>query len=137
MIMGAFASIGLGPRRVEVLLSTHAIERFNERVRPGLDYASAAVELARLVLAAELSTEPPTWLAATQAQRSAMYAVIGDLVLPLDPSRQDQAALCALTCLARGSISSHTRERRTRARKGARGRRGRRGGRGSLLAATP
>jgi len=42
-----------------IQLSTHAVERFQQRVRPALALPDAGEELARLALVAELAAEPP------------------------------------------------------------------------------
>jgi hypothetical protein len=88
---------------VTVLISTHAIERYQARVRPGLTFEQAEADLQRLLALGTLTRIPPEWLAARQR----------DLVFPLDPARSDQTAMCALTCLARGGISTAARARRT------------------------
>jgi hypothetical protein len=99
-------------RTIEIHLSEHAVQRFHERVRPGLDRIAAEDALARLALHGTIDTEPPDWLARHQRQHAACYLVAGDVVLPLDPCRRDPAVLVALTCLARGGLSEPARQRR-------------------------
>lgn len=103
--------------RLEIHLSQHAIDRFHERVRPGLDRAAAEDALAQLALLGTIESEPPEWLARRQRQRAACYLVAGDVVLPLDPYRRDPRVLVALTCVARGGISELARQRRNEGRR--------------------
>jgi hypothetical protein len=81
--LAATARIGQNP--VTVLLTQHAIGRFNQRVRPTLDEDQAGAELRRLVCLGTISATAPRWLAETQHQAAAMYLVVGDVVIPLDP----------------------------------------------------
>ena len=103
--------------RIEIHLSQHAVDRFHERVRPGLDRTAAEDALAQLALLGTIEPEPPEWLARRQRQRAACYLVAGDVVLPLDPCRRDPTVLVALTCLARGGISELARHRRNSQRR--------------------
>lgn len=93
-------------------LSDHAVERFQQRVRPALALPDAREELVHLALVAELATEPPAWHAACCAQLAPWYLVIGDVVLPLKPHWAEPDALIATTCLARGERSADVRRRR-------------------------
>ena len=95
-------------------LSTHAIERFAQRVRPGLDPAAAAEQLAQLALAGELRDEPPSWHLAGAAQIAPWYLVIADIVLPLRPHRSEPGVLVATTCLAREGRGRFRREQARR-----------------------
>jgi hypothetical protein len=92
-----------------IRFSSHAVDRFQERVRPTLDEVSALRELRRLVHHGTIATEPPGWLQATARQRAPLYLVIGDLVLPLDISRRSNDQLIALTVIPRGSLSTNAR----------------------------
>ena len=103
-----------------VQLSRHAVERFQERVRPALGFPEAEDELARLTLAAELAAEPPAWHAASCAQIAPWYLVVGDVVLPLKQHRTEPDVLVATTCLARGERSEDARRRLRARRRGAR-----------------
>ena len=97
---------------LEIRLTTHAVDRFHERVRPALTRAAAEDELARLVLFGSIFSEAPAWFAIRQRQRAAAYLVIGDLVLPLEPVGTGGDAYSAVTCIARGGISETARFRR-------------------------
>jgi hypothetical protein len=94
------------------LLTSHAVKRFRERVRPGLAWDAAESELLRLLDFGETSTEPPAWLADRQLEQAEMYLVIGDLVFPLERSSYDDNRWLAKTCIARGGISELARARR-------------------------
>lgn len=97
---------------VAVRFTSHARERFRDRVRPGIDERRATLELQGLSAAGTLQREPPTWLDATQ-QAPAMYLVAGDIAFPVDPSRGDQQRLTAITCLTRPT-RSRTKDHRPR-----------------------
>jgi hypothetical protein len=106
------------PGELSIVLSAHAIERYRERVRPGLELHAAAIALERLVAYGAVRNRAPDWVADRQRQRAAFYLIVGDLVFPMDPSHRDPASLRVLTCLARGAISPAARERRRRAPQG-------------------
>jgi hypothetical protein len=93
---------------LEICITTHAVERFQERVRPGLSFAAAADELAHLIGLGELREEPPPWCL---TREDAGYLVIGDLVLPLAACAED-GVFYATTCLTRGSRSRFRRRPR-------------------------
>jgi tRNA C32,U32 (ribose-2'-O)-methylase TrmJ len=101
---------------VTIQLSQHAVERFQQRVRPALSLLDAERELAQLALAGELIPEPPAWHAATCAQIAEWYLVIADVVLPLKQHWSDRDVLVATTCLARGERSAEARHRRRQRR---------------------
>lgn len=95
---------------IEIELTNHAIDRFHERVRPGLARASAEVELARLALFGAMVADPPPWYSPCEDHEASAYLVIGDLVLPLRAG--DDGVHVAVTCIARGGISPAARARR-------------------------
>lgn len=98
-----------------IIFTTHAIERFRDRVRPGLSFADAEVELARLAPAGQVVSESPDWHARRAAQRALCYLVIGDLVLPLKAAHQP-GRYVATTCIPKGGLSEASRQRRNRHR---------------------
>lgn len=104
---------------LEIQLTTHAIERFQQRVRPGLDLEAAGDELARLLATAAIVQDPPDWFARRQARVACSYLVVGDLVLPLQQSRSGDGTLVAVSCIPRGSLSEMARARRNSARRRA------------------
>lgn len=99
--------------RVDVF--DHAVERYVERVRPGSESARARSELAHLLRIADFVFEAPEWLAGRARQTAPVYAVVADVVLPLQLGR-DRDSLVAVTCLTRGGLSAPARERRNAAR---------------------
>lgn len=95
-----------------VTISSHAAQRFAERVRPGLTVHGAMEELRRLVLVATRSEFAPAWLTTDDEHQS--YLLIGDDVcLPLKRSGQ---RLVATTCLTRELITPWERAKRNRLR---------------------
>jgi hypothetical protein len=98
-------------------MTTHAVHRFRERVRPGLGWSAAEEELERLLEYAELQAAPPTWLADRQATSADAYLIIADIVLPLAKSRTGRDVWLVKTCLTRGGISEKTRDRRNSLRR--------------------
>jgi hypothetical protein len=100
-----------------IILSAHAVERFRERVRPALSIEAAEEELAHLVLAGEMVTRAPRWHTDRAAQEAPRYLLIADLILPLQPAR-DEGHHVATTCLVKGSPSDASRARRNRRRVG-------------------
>lgn len=89
-------------------LTAHAIERFRDRVRPGIELDAAADELARLVGHAELTPQRPEWLTGF----ALLYLVAGDVALPLEPALGNPERLVATTCLVRNGGPRRRRRRR-------------------------
>lgn len=111
-----------------IILSTHAVERFQERVRPGLTLAAAEDELAHLALAGDVVTTAPPWHADRAAREAPYYLLIADLILPLQPGTE-AGVYVATTCLPKGSVSDATRARRNDRRRSRRRARSARPGR--------
>src|SRR5262249_4422895 len=86
---------------LELHLPQHSVDRFRERVGPSLTIAAAEEELSRLVPAADVVPEPPTWHAERQRRTAAAYLVVGDMVLPAEPVIGEPNVLVAVTCIAR------------------------------------
>jgi len=99
----------------DVAILEHAVRRYIERVRPGSEPVRAQAELTRLLDVADFALEAPEWLASRARQTAPVYAVIADVVLPLQVGR-DHDSLVAVTCLTRGTLSEPARERRNAAR---------------------
>jgi hypothetical protein len=104
-----------------VELSRHAVERFQQRVRPALGAPEAEEQLARLTLVADVTSEPPAWHAVACAQWAPLYLVAGDVVLPLKAHAVEAGVFVATTCLVRGERSEDVRRRRRRSRVARRG----------------
>ena len=87
------------PQTVQV--STHAVEQYRHRVRPGLDPDAARAELERLREAGEISAVAPAWLNA--AKPAPHYLLLGDdVVLPVLPQGDDWIAT---TCLSQRTLT--------------------------------
>jgi hypothetical protein len=97
------------------IVTTHAVSRFIERVRPGLNRNQAELELERILAHGELTDAPPVWLADRAGQDATMYVSLGDIALPLAPSRERVGHWVTLTCLTTGSLSPVARARRNQA----------------------
>jgi hypothetical protein len=82
-------------------LTTHAIDRFRERVRPALAWEQAEHEFRAVLSLAEETPHPPAWLAGRELQRASMYLVLGDLVMPLTRSAITPGRWLVTTCLTR------------------------------------
>ncbi|MGK2938805.1 MAG: hypothetical protein ACSLFR_13530 [Solirubrobacteraceae bacterium] len=106
-----------------VAILDHAVRRYIERVRPGSEPARAHAELMQLLGVADFVFEAPEWLARRARQTAPVYAVIADVVLPLQVGR-DRDSLVAVTCLTRGTLSEAARARRSAARLQRRARHG-------------
>ena len=93
-------------------LTTHAISRFRERVRPALTWEHAERELGAVLALAEETPHAPAWLAERQRHHADLYRVLGDLVMPLTASTVTPGRWLVTTCLTRGGISDLAREAR-------------------------
>lgn len=96
-----------------IQITTHAAERFNERVRPALTPAAAADELGRIALVGKVTDVPPAWHARSCAQIDPFYLEVADVLLPLRPHWTDPDVLVATTCIPRGSLSPESRRYRS------------------------
>ncbi len=89
---------------VRLPVNARANERWVERVRPALDLLAAAIECSKVFEHAALSVAPPSWLGQT-SQRPAMYLILGDIAMPLDPDPADRARLVTRTVLTRAGLA--------------------------------
>lgn len=106
-----------------IRISAHAVERFRERVRPGLSFEAAENELARIAIVGEITAQAPAWHLRSCAQIAPLYLVVAGVLMPLHPHRSEADVLVATTCLAQGSLSVDARRYRTARRRRAAGRR--------------
>ncbi len=106
-------------------LSAHAVERYQQRVRPGLSLEAAEDELARVALVGEITTDPPAWHLRSCAQIAPFYLCVGDVLLTLALHQTQPDVFVATTCLAKGSLSADARRYRTTRRRRSSPRRGR------------
>jgi hypothetical protein len=107
-----------------VVLSDHAVEQYQRRVKPGLEPGAARDELERLRALGQISAEAPRWVNAARPAR--YYLLLGDaIVLPL--AAQEDAWI-ATTCVAQRTLTPTRRSakaaRRASRRAGKRARRG-------------
>lgn len=100
-----------------IQISSHAAERFNERVRPALTADAAADEFARIALVGTVSEAPPPWHLRNCAQITPFYLEVADILVPLKPHWSEPGVLVATTCIPKGSLSDASRERRTARRR--------------------
>jgi hypothetical protein len=112
------------PTADTVLVSRHAAEQYQHRVKPGLNIAAARRELERLRALADVSSRAPRWLNA--ANPAPYYLLIGDaVVLPLLPQGEGWVAT---TCVTQRTLTQRRRDAKStrRASLGARKRAARR-----------
>lgn len=108
---------------VTVDLSRHAVERFQERVRPALTVGQAEDELARLLAVCEVSGVAPSWVGHEEEQRPAdAFVELSDGVCVI-LHEERPGAFSAVTCVTRFALSEETRGRRNAARRAERARR--------------
>jgi len=94
------------PTADTVLVSRHAAEQYQHRVKPGLDIDAARHELERLRAMADVSPRAPGWLNA--AKPAPYYLLIGDaVVLPLLPQGEGWVAT---TCVTQRTLTQKRRD---------------------------
>ncbi len=97
-----------------VRISAHAVDRYRERIKPGLDEAAARSELERLRAVGTVVREPPTWLHA--ADHAPCYLLFGDdIALPL--LRHTDGGWIASTCVPKSTLTSERRQAKTARRR--------------------
>jgi hypothetical protein len=106
-----------------IYLTSHAIERYRERVRPGLSFDAAELELGRVAAYGEITAQAPAWHLRNCAREAPYYLVIAGVLLPLHPHRSEPDALVATTCLAQGCLSADARRYRNARKRRRSGRR--------------
>ena len=92
-----------------IVLTTHAAERYQERVRPALDTERARDELEHLIHLSEATPEPPCWT--DTAQEGDQYLNVSDGVCVV-LERGESGRLHAVTVLTRGEMSAGARAAR-------------------------
>lgn len=92
----------------DLQLTTHAVERYHERLCPGLRLADARKRLELLILEhGQLVQAPPEWIANQHDHRERLWLMLGeDVALPVTRSGW------VVSCLARGGLSPTVRQRR-------------------------
>lgn len=98
-------------------MSNHAVERYVERVRPTLDLESARGDLIRLLNsgAAVIEYERPAWCGGDDEPPADWFLLVADSFAC--PVRNG----CAITVMARGTVSEGTRAYRKQAKKNRHG----------------
>lgn len=110
---------------MKVTLTRHAVDRYRDRVKPGLGRAVARRELEALIGLAGDSVARPPWPLpeAYEHEAGVAWLLIADgIALVLSDKRTHW---CAISCTINSGISEHERERRNsrRRRRKARARR--------------
>ncbi len=94
------------PAADAVRISVHAIEQYQQRVKPGLDPDAARAELERLRAVATITTDQPVWLHA--AREAPCYLLIGEsIALPITPQADGWVAT---TCLLQRTLTPIRRQ---------------------------
>jgi hypothetical protein len=101
-----------------VAFTTHSVQRFVDRMRPGRDLLAAQRDLEQMRAAMTFTTTPPAWLQDLRYDADA-FLVLGDAAFVLRPCSPSADSWRAVTCLVRGVPSDATRERRLRHRRAA------------------
>ena len=96
----------VAPGAHEVVLCTHAVERFQECLRPALGFPEARRELERLRESGRVLTEAPAWLNEQVDLRGYFLEARPDLVMPLAPHFDRPDRWVALTCIVRNTAAA-------------------------------
>jgi hypothetical protein len=102
---------------VPVQFSRHAVNRYAERVRPGMAGDRLSEELTRVLALGSLVPRPPSWT--VWDMRSPLYLELGDVIFPLRAPATAGGVWTAATCLVRGSLSPEARKGHRRSRRAA------------------
>jgi hypothetical protein len=90
------------PTPEAVMLSAHAVEQYQQRVKPGLGPTAARFELEQLRPVGRISRQAPGWVNA--ARPALYYLLLGDaVVLALAPQGEDRWV--ATTCVTQGGLT--------------------------------
>ncbi len=97
-----------------VVISSHAANRFRERVRPAFTLSQARREMQRLATAGEIVSERPEWAGIAPGMHDGYLLLGPDVCLPLKRTRK---GMVAVTCLTAGTLPDWVRDRRNRNRR--------------------
>lgn len=101
---------------MQVALKKHAVERYQQRVKPALSMEAAKRELEQLCVMAELADEAPCYCNDDERdERTDAYLEIAPGIALAVVFDEDGEAH-ALTCIANWSLSDETRRRRNAAK---------------------
>lgn len=110
----------------EIVLSDHAVERYQERVKPALDLQAAREDLTRMLRIATVQKETPSWgQGESHGQPVDAWAIISEGVCAPLARRHDGSGYFAITVLTHRGISDESRARRNVAKAAQRRRRAR------------
>jgi hypothetical protein len=101
----------------EIHVSRHALRRYVERVRPGLDEARAVEDLSNVAEHAKIVVTPPPWYTPPASHVAERYLEVGDMILPLRENHVWPGRWHAMTCLVRPSAARRRRDPRSRSRR--------------------
>lgn len=104
----------------QVRLGPHAVERYQERVRPTLSLPSVHTEARNTLPSGTIANKRPTWITTYSPNNDDAWLLLGDdVAFPLIHDKEHND-LFALTCLTKGSgLDDHGVHRR-RARRAKR-----------------
>ena len=95
----------------KLVFSSHAVTRYQERVKPGLTRGQIRDELERLAPILRHTDLPPDWRDPAECNRNETFAYLTDgIVFVCTENGGDK--VYAVTCLVRGGLSPHARRRR-------------------------
>lgn len=109
---------------MRISATDHAVLRYVERVRPGLSFDAARVDLQRLIREHAEIVERPAWCveARDRDSQATHWVTIGpDVVLPC--AKTPRHNLVALTVITNHGLSARARAKRTAERRAAKRRR--------------
>ena len=97
------------PAAESVRISDHAVEQYQQRIKPGFDLDAAQAELKQLRAVAQIAASVPGWVNAVR--QAPCYLLIGDaIVLPV---LRDRNGWVATTCLIDRTITPARRQAKT------------------------
>ena len=97
------------PTAEAVRISDHAVEQYQQRIKPGFDLAAAQAELEQLRAVGQIAATAPGWVNAVR--QAPCYLLIGDaIVLPV---LRDRNGWVATTCLIDRTITPARRQAKT------------------------
>jgi hypothetical protein len=100
---------GFLPAAEAVRISDHAVEQYQQRIKPGFDLDAAQAELEQLRTVAQIAASAPEWVNAVR--QAPCYLLIADaIVLPVLPDRHGWVAT---TCLINRTITPARRQAKT------------------------
>lgn len=89
--------------RRDVLVSPHAIARYQERVKPALDPGQCAADLRRLLPLCTFSWERPSWASKRHDQTPVEWVLLGDAIAFVVEGDR------VLTCVTRSAVGAEVR----------------------------